>query len=251
MLTTITFDFWDTIVDDDSDEPKRIAQGLPGKAATRLQLLTTEINRHHPHLSPNQIEQAFNHANERFRHHWKVEHFTPAVAERFAELYSFLNIPPTPGFLDVVRQIEDMEVEISPNFAPGIQTVLPKLANHYKLGIISDAIHTPGRGLRQILEREGLLSYFSCFIFSDEAGASKPAPTVFEQASAGLDAPLAHILHIGDRESNDIAGPLAMGMKSILYTGVVDRGSAETQATAICHDYADLPEIIAHLANKN
>ncbi len=89
MITAITFDFWDTIVDDDSDEPKRAAQGLPDKATSRLRLLTAEINRHHPNLSPSQIEQAFNHANERFRHHWKVEHFTPVVAERFAELYTF------------------------------------------------------------------------------------------------------------------------------------------------------------------
>ncbi|MCP4360187.1 MAG: hypothetical protein GY796_19440 [Chloroflexi bacterium] len=40
MIKAITFDFWDTLVFDDSDEPKRAALGLPGKAETRLQLLT-------------------------------------------------------------------------------------------------------------------------------------------------------------------------------------------------------------------
>jgi len=152
-----------------------------------------------------------------------------------------------PAFDEVVRKIEDMEVEISPDFAPGIHRVLADLAREYKLGIISDAIHTPGRGLRQIMEREGILQYFSHWVFSDEAGASKPAPAVFEQASAGLGAPLTQIVHIGDRESNDVSGPLTMGMQAILYTGVIDRGSQNSLASAICRDYAGLPDIISGL----
>ena len=35
MLKAITFDFWDTIVQDDSDEPKRKQQGLPTKSEAR------------------------------------------------------------------------------------------------------------------------------------------------------------------------------------------------------------------------
>lgn len=251
MIKAVTFDFWDTLVKDDSDEPKRAAQGLASKAATRLQLLTIEIRQHHPQIRPEQVQAAFDYANERFRHHWKVEYFTPTVASRLREAYTFLNIDPTPGFADVVREIEEMEVKIPPDFAPGVHRVLAMLAQDYKLGLISDAIHTPGRGIRQILEREGLLPYFSHWVFSDEVGASKPAPIVFEQASAGLGVPLAHIVHIGDRESNDIAGPLAVGMRAILYTGVVDRGSGDSQATAICRDYADLPDMLKKWPNAN
>jgi putative hydrolase of the HAD superfamily len=53
---------------------------------------------------------------------------------------------------------------------------------------------------------------------------------------------------VGDRESNDIAGPLAVGMQAILYTGVIDRrNGAATQANAICHNFADLPRLIKEL----
>lgn len=247
MIKAITFDFWDTIVKDDSDEPKREAAGLPSKAETRLQLLTAEISQHYPRIAAGQIKEAFDYANDQFRHHWKVEYVTPTVARRFQELYHFLKIDLTPGFADVVRKIEDMEVEISPDFAPDIHTILAELAQDYKLGIVSDAIHTPGRGLRQIMEQEGLLRHFSHWVFSDEAGASKPAPAVFEQASTGLGTPLNQIVHIGDRESNDIVGPLNMGMSAILYTGLVDRGSHQSQASAVCRTYAELPEIIRGL----
>ena len=34
-IKAVTFDFWDTIVDDDSDEPKRAAKGLRSKRDER------------------------------------------------------------------------------------------------------------------------------------------------------------------------------------------------------------------------
>jgi len=247
MINAITFDFWDTLVIDDSDEPKRAARGLPSKPEARLRLLTDEITRHHSEIEPAQVAQAFEHANQRFRHNWKNEHFTPSVASRLQEAYDYLKITRTPGFEEVVRAIEDMEVRIPPDFVPGVQATLEELAQHYALGIISDAIHTPGRGLRQLLDSHGLLQHFSCFVFSDEVGASKPAPIVFERAAAGLGVPLSQIAHVGDRESNDVEGPLAMGMQAVLYTGVLDRSNAHTRASAICKDFVELPRIIEEL----
>ena len=98
-----------------------------------------------------------------------------------------------------------------------------------------------------MLQQAGLLSYFSHWVFSDEAGASKPDPAVFEKAVAGLDVAYDEIVHIGDRESNDITGPLGMGMKAILITAAVDRDSANTRAMAVCSQFIDLPTIIQQL----
>jgi putative hydrolase of the HAD superfamily len=98
-----------------------------------------------------------------------------------------------------------------------------------------------------MMERQGLLKYFRVFVFSDEAGASKPAPLVFERASKELGVPFGEIVHVGDRESNDVDGPIGMGMKAILFTGVLDRGSATTRASAVCRAFSDLPQIISKL----
>ena len=68
-------------------------------------------------------------------------------------------------------------------------------------------IHTTGRGLRYLLQRQGLLRYFNYMLFSDEIGASKPEPEVFRRAALGLGAAPFQIVHIGDRESNDVIGP--------------------------------------------
>ncbi len=247
MLRAVTFDFWDTLVADDSDEPRRAALGLPTKPQARLQLLVDEIVRYHPTMQPERIAQAFGEANERFRHAWKSEHRTPGVPSRLQEVYTSLQIPVTPGFDEVVRKVEEMEVMIPPTFVSGVHDVLAQLARDYALGIVSDTIHTSGRGIRTLLDRQGILSYFRCLIFSDEAGASKPNPIVFERAAAELGVALPQIVHVGDRESNDVVGPLGVGMKSILFTGVVNRDSGHTRANAICQEFVQLPDVIRTL----
>lgn len=248
MIQAITFDFWDTIVKDDSDEPRRQAIGLPPKPQARLELLTDEILRHHPHIEPEAIAEAFRHANAWFRLRWKEDHVTPTVAERLAQVYARLGIPLTPGFPTLVRDIEEMEVRIPPRVVAGAPRAIATLASRYKLAIVSDTIHTPGRGVRQLLERYGLLRYFEVCVFSDEIGRSKPDPLPFRVAAERLGVPLQAIVHVGDRESNDVEGPHALGMKAILFTGAVDRDSAHTRADAVCRTYDDLPAIVERLS---
>ena len=255
MIAAITFDFWDTLAVDDSDEPKRAALGLPSKAEARRQLFADKITARHPSITREQAITAYQQANERFRQDWQNEYRTPGVTTRLYYAYEYLGLQPEPGRYaqlvrevdELAREIETMEIRIPPDFAPGIHNTLQLLAQDYKLGIISDTIHTHGRGLRYLLQQQGLLQYFGYFVFSDEIRMAKPATAIFRQAALGLELPTSQIVHIGDRESNDIAGPLAVGMRAILFTGIVDRGSTKTQANAVCRNYRDLPAIIRQL----
>lgn len=255
MITAITFDFWDTIAVDDSDEPKRAALGLPPKSEARIQLFVRKVTAAYPHITPEQAAEAYRSAHQQFRHDWHDNHTTPGVPARLYDAYVHLGLRPGPGQYarlvrevdELVREIETMEIRIPPDFAEGVHNTLYLLAQEYKLGIISDTIHTQGRGLRYLLQQQGLLQYFSYVVFSDEVGASKPSPQVFRQASVGLGLPPQQIAHIGDRESNDVAGPLSVGMKAILFTGIVDRGSGKSRAHAVCRSYRDLPAILRRL----
>ena len=244
-MNAITFDFWDTIVVDDSDEAKRAAQGLMPKPQSRRELFVNEILQHHPAVGEAKAEAAFDHCNERFRYWWKVKHRTPPIGERLMEGYSFLGLERTPGFDSMVDAFASMEVDIPPDLAPGIEACLQALHGKYQLGIISDAIVTPGTGIRTILENYGLKKYFDVLVFSGEVGAAKPDPVVFELACQKFNVKPKQLVHIGDRESNDVGGPYAFGAHSVLYTGVVDRGSSIfTKADAICTHHDDLPGII-------
>ena len=251
MIRAITFDLWDTIVIDDSDEPKRAAQGLQSKPATRETLFIEEVRSHHFDIPQSQARKAFQHGLKQFNYAWKMEHRTPSVMTRLENAFQFLDIPPTPGTKVLAQRLEDMEVQIPPDLAPGIRECLESLHGQYPLGIISDAIVTPGRGLRQILEIHGLLHFFDVFIFSDEAGAAKPSPVVFRQAISEFDVQPVELLHIGDRETNDVEGPIDFGSMGVLYTGVIDRGGTQkSRATAVCRHHSQLPGIIDGLQQQ-
>ena len=255
MIEAITFDFGDTIAIDDSDEPKRAAKGLPSKADARVQLFTEHVTQRHDGITPSQAAAAYRYANARFREEWHNEHRTPGVTTRIYYAYEQLGLRPRPGAYagfvreidGLVRDIEEMEIRIPPDFAPDIHLALAQLAQEYTLGIISDTIHTHGRGLRYLLQQQGLLRYFSYFIFSDEVRASKPSIEVFRQAVLGLDKLPHQIVHVGDRESNDVDGPRRVGMRAILFTGIIDRGSDQTRAHAVCRSYRELPGIVQRL----
>ncbi len=255
MVMAITFDFWDTLAADDSDEPKRAALGLPSKADARLQMFTDFVVERYPAVSREQAEEAYRRSNKRFSENWHEGHYTPAVPVRMYYAYENLGLSPPPGEYarmvrevdELVRAIEAMEIRIPPDFAPGVNNTLQLLSEEYRLGVISDTIHTNGRGLRHLLQQKGLLQYFDYFVFSDEVGASKPSTAVFYQAALGLELPPNLIAHVGDRESNDIDGPLSIGMRTVLFTGIVDRGSDHTRADVVCNDLRDLPPIVRRL----
>lgn len=248
MIRAVTFDLWDTLVVDDSDEEVRAAQGRPSKAEERREVFVAEVLRHHD-LSPGVVADALESANATFRHQWKVEHRTPHIRERLKDAYRHLSLAPTPGFDTLVEHFASMEVLTPPRPTPGVVEALESLHGRYKLGIISDAIVTPGTHLRRILAHHNLLRFFSVFVFSDEAGASKPSSRVFQLAADGFGVHITEIAHVGDRESNDVAGPQAVGAKGILYTGAVDRGAAESKADAITDDLRAIPRILAGWRN--
>lgn len=245
MIRAITFDFWDTIVADDSDEPKRKAAGLATKAIDRERLFVDEVLNNYPSVGQPVALQAHAFTTEQFNHQWKNQHVTPSVADRLLVGFKKLGLSKTPDFDELVNAYEMMEVTTPPDLAPGIGAALRDLSEEYRLGIISDAIVTPGVGIRQILQDYGLYKYFNHFVFSDEAGAAKPAVKVFELAARGLAVPLGALAHVGDREANDIAGPLAVGATAILYTGTIDRDSKNTKAHIHCKHHDQLVAQIA------
>ncbi len=244
MIRAVTFDLWDTLVIDDSDEPARAAAGLPSKAEAREQAFVGWAG---PQVGAQRAREALEAANGRFTVSWKQRHRTPHIRDRLLDAVRALELVEDAGFERVVKTFAEMEVQHPPMLAPGAAEMLETLAARYPLAIISDAIVTPGAGLRRILAGHGLLHHFTMTVFSDEAGAAKPDPLVFERVAGGLGIGVAELVHVGDREPNDIAGPLRVGAGAVLYTGVVDRGSAGTKASVVCAHHRDLAGLIAGL----
>ena len=246
-IRAVTFDLWDTVLVDDSDEPKRKQKGLLPKPRERRRLVFEFLQKHAP-VTQEEVDAAYDAADRAFNRAWHDGHSTWTVARRLAHLLSGLNRElPEPELAELVRLHEEMEVAVRPDLAPGVREALRALNGRYRLGVISDTVFSPGRALRRILEAEGLLDLFEAFAFSDEVGRSKPNEKMFAAAADQLGIRPKETVHVGDRESNDVEGPQAVGARAILVTVVKDRRGGPSKADAVCEDYRELPGIVDSL----
>ncbi|MDH3694974.1 MAG: HAD family hydrolase [Gammaproteobacteria bacterium] len=250
MIKAITFDLWDTVIHDDSDEPKRAAQGLRTKKEERRHLLWEALNAQEP-LAIETVMQAYDVADAAFNHVWHNQFVTWTVRERLQVILTGLGRTlPEVIFAQVIADHEEMEVRIPPDTTPGIANALGELSTRHPLAVVSDAIVSPGRCLRDWLDLYQLKDHFNGFAFSDEVGHSKPHRDMFAKAASDLGVEINEMMHIGDRDHNDVKGPHALGMKAILYTGTRDKDKNITTADAICEHHSELPAIIDQLVNR-
>lgn len=112
-----------------------------------------------------------------------------------------------------------------------------------KLGIICDVGYTPSSTLRAHLISHGVLPLFDHWSFSDEVGAYKPSPVIFQHALDGLGGPAPErVAHVGDLRRTDVAGARAMGMVAVRYTGISDDDTQpEPEADHVIGHLSELP----------
>ena len=251
MIKAITFDLWDTVFIDDSDEPKRKAAGRLSKKDER-RALVLEYAQKHKDVSKELVNSIYTTADAAFGKVWHDQFATWEVADRMEIIFKGLDINlPSDEMDKIVKLHEEMELEFRPDFIEGVGDAIAELHGSYKLGVISDAIFSPGRVLRELLKGEGLLQYFDHFVFSDEIGNSKPQPIVFESAYTNFGIKPNELIHIGDREHNDILGPKNVGMHALLCTAAIDRGGSEnTKADDIFSDYKELQAIVKSMKER-
>ncbi len=248
-LKAITFDIWDTLVHDDSDEPKRRARGLPTKREHRRQLLWEALARHAP-IDRERVNLAFDVADAAFNKVWREHSITWPIVERLKIALAGLGRAlPESDLAALGMALGRMEIDIPPDMIPGAIEALADLSRRYRLAIASDAIVTPGSNLRQLLDHYGMRRYFSGFAFSDEVGHSKPHRAMFESAARQMGVALEEMVHIGDRDHNDVKGPQALGMKAVLFIATRDADRDRTSADAVCASFAELAATIDRLAD--
>jgi HAD superfamily hydrolase (TIGR01549 family) len=99
--------------------------------------------------------------------------------------------------------------------APGVASVLERLAVHRRLGILSNWPHAAT--LRAQVVAAGWAPFLWAVVVSVEVGAIKPAPEMFRAAEAALGwpaAPPGSILHVGDDRQADVAGARRAGWRA-------------------------------------
>ncbi len=80
---------------------------------------------------------------------------------------------------------------------------------------MANAWPDPARLLRSDAEALGLAPFLDAMVFSDEAGARKPAPAIFLRACGELGVEPAAALYVGDDLEADVQGAAGVGMQTV------------------------------------
>jgi len=240
MLHAVTFDFWGTLYQNASARDER------------LHLLEEVLARHAQPRPWTALEAAYRQAWSMLDRIWREEHRPVTVERWLREMLAFLKADLPEDVLAGLRwPIEEIYLHgDAPRPVPGVAQVLPRLSRRYRLGLISDVGLTPGRVLRQILRRDGLLPCFRALTFSDETGATKPLPEQFLRTLAILEARPEQAAHIGDLPEADLAGARAVGMRAVLFLGVSHRQDGQLLADAVFEEYGELEGLLEGLNGR-
>lgn len=236
QIEAVTFDHWNTLVYEDTgalrdarlDAWLGILEGV-GFAVERARL-----------------DAAFASSWDRFVERWEAdEQYT--MVEAAVDIVEELGFDLPAGVHDELvasyTSLDDTrQLHVCTNVVDALRALK---AAGVRLGIVCDVGMTPSTVLRANLERRGMLELFDHWSFSDEVGAYKPSPVIFEHALEGLGGvEAARAAHIGDLRRTDVAGARAMGMVAVRYTGVFDDvGDDAAELPEADHVIADLAEL--------
>jgi putative hydrolase of the HAD superfamily len=204
MIKAVTFDLWNTLLEDKHFN------------APRLQATAEALRANGTPRSPEDVREAYRSAARAYRREWEEDQRHMDVDRRISHMLRELDVESDSKLVeDMVARFEACFLEDPPTLKEGVEETLNALTGRYRLGIISDTGVTPGSVIREYLEGRGLLHHFESTVFSDETGYCKPHPFQFEKALRELDAKPLEAIHVGDLVRTDIVGAQSIGMKAV------------------------------------
>ncbi len=119
---------------------------------------------------------------------------------------------------------------------------LPTLASLSGLGVSLGVISNHNDALREILSRHGLSRFFDTVTYSQEAGAEKPDPRVFDLALRRAKCEPGEAIHVGDSWVADYLGATRAGLRGIWLN------RKQSPPPEACESVSDLRGILALLS---
>ncbi len=229
MMKAITFDLWNTLLEDKDFTKHRINSllrilGFEGFPIPEKDLLS-----------------AYESASDRYRRMWEIDRRHLHVDRRVEHMLKQLGVELTDEVkLSIVEEFTEAFVVDPPAFKEDVREVLENLGEHYVMGIISDTGVTPGSIIREHLRKCGILRFFSSTVFSDEVGFCKPDPRVFEKALRELKVRAGEAVHVGDLLRTDVAGAKNVGMKAVWLSDKGDVGHIDCAPDYVINRLSEL-----------
>jgi putative hydrolase of the HAD superfamily len=204
MLKAVTFDLWNTLLENkDFTDP-------------RIDSLRKALKDEGHSFRDSELVRAYETASDYYRREWELNHTHLSVERRVEYLLRELGVPFTEDLREsIVNSFMNAFAVDPPALKEGVEETLEALCGEYRMGIISDTGVTPGSIIRDHLEGQGLLRYFTSTIFSNEVVYCKPDSRIFKIALDELNVRPEEAVHVGDLLRTDVAGAKGVGMKAV------------------------------------
>jgi FMN phosphatase YigB (HAD superfamily) len=210
--TAILFDLFDTLVRFDRERMPEIE--INGKAVrSSAGLLHGILKTQCPEIGLDRCYEALGESWREAERLRAIDHREVAADARFAHFFRTLGLEESAlpeGFgrslIDAHRNALGRAAEFPPHHGP----LLRRLAERYKLAVVSNFDYTPTA--LDILERAGVTNLFHTIVVSDEIGWRKPRRDIFDAALHRLGVRAGDSLFVGDRADMDVLGAQQIGM---------------------------------------
>lgn len=124
---------------------------------------------------------------------------------------------------------------------PHAMEALEYLSGKYRLYILSN-------GFRELQEQKmrsaGILHYFRKIVLSEDIGAHKPFPAIFNFAMSATQSEFRTSLMIGDNWKNDIVGAREVGMGQGYYCPDAEPSVLDFQPTFLLRDWKEIKKVL-------
>lgn len=204
--TTVTFDCWATLLHEDRSGP----EPRPG-VRVRAEFLASRLG-----VDPDAAERALAEAWREHQTAWhRREVFDgPAMTALALHRLGVALDPKVEAQLTETLENHILDRRVVP--LAGAREALERLAEAgVRRALICDTGFAPGRVVRTLLARAGLLPLLEVTVFSDEVRVPKPHPKMFQAALEGLGVERSRVVHVGDLRRSDVAGGRAYGLGTV------------------------------------
>ena len=249
MLKAIAFDLWETLITNTPEISR-------AQKRARLTRMESVLLAHDHAAEAHRIEDAYRSSWTRLHElYWSADRDIPCrrQIEVFLEDLGIDWKALEPVTLDELeRAYAGVAADILPGVVTGAREVLKRVKNlGLRTGLISNTGRTPGYALREVLKKLELAPSLDALVFSDEHGACKPMPSIFEELRCALGVEYNEMLFIGDNLYVDVLGAQRCGMKTVHFVPPV-RGDAvaphvphePVEPDATIADLRDLPALL-------
>lgn len=240
-IDTVTFDLWFTLISHDETYDGRIRE-------SRIRGIIDALADNDIEAKRSTILKAYDDSERFLSERWASNRDVDS-AEQLEILLRCAGIDPLP---EIVTSVEPPYVnavlEVEPFLVEGAMEALEAVRSAgLKTALISNTGRTPGKAMREVMKRMGILGFFDSTIFSNEVGYLKPDGRIFEATLGKLGSDPGRSVHVGDHQVLDVQGAKAFGMKSVHVTRYCRTNGGSCQADLVIDTIGELPQALKRL----